>query len=311
MPDVLLESPSLRAWLRPDLGASLLRAQVRIGDGFEDLIIPPASPQRSAMDCGLYLLSPWSNRIASGRFTFHGREVSLAPTFTDGSAIHGEARAKAWQMTDRSPISASCVLHTVPEPGRWPWALVHAVRYVIEETVRGDGPEVGLRIELSVTNVDDTSCPAGLGFHPFFAASLGGDRGRVRLPGVMRYPSVGQIPTGAPGEDELSRTLARGVEIGGVEADDVFVAPRWREASLAYGRTQVSFDVDSALSHAVVYAPAHGRFICLEPVTMANNAFGAPDAADLGVIELAPGEAFSVSCVIRVSGLWAADAGGS
>jgi aldose 1-epimerase len=255
------------------------------------------------MDCGLYLLTPWSNRIAGARLSFGGRHIELEPSFPDGSAIHGEGWRSAWRMTDRSPISATCVLHTVPEPGRWPWAMVHTVRYVIEETPRAGGMEVGLRVELSVTNVDDTPCPAGLGFHPFLASTFHGRRGVVTFPGLARYPAVGQIPVGPAQRDEMTAAFERGVDIGTLEADDVFVAPRWGEARVTYGPREVSFEVGPEVTHAVVYAPAHGRFICLEPVTMANDAFNAPDAQARGVVALGPGQTLRTSCVMRVHGV--------
>jgi aldose 1-epimerase len=94
-----------------------------------------------------------------------------------------------------------------------------------------------------------------------------------------------------------------------IALDNVFTGWRGRATLVDDARrTTIRLDADRALAFLVVYAPADGDFVAVEPVTHETDAFNrsAAGATGTGTRVLPPGSAFS--CTMRVAAAVVADA---
>lgn len=107
---------------------------------------------------GSYPMAPWCNRIPAGPAVAAGRELDLAASFPDGTAIHGQVARAAWTVGQTGADHA--VFRIEAGGDGWPW------RYAVEQRIRIAGG--ALRLALRLTNHGDGPMPGGLGFHPWF-----------------------------------------------------------------------------------------------------------------------------------------------
>jgi aldose 1-epimerase len=116
------------------------------------------------LDLSSFVLVPYSNRIAQGRFCFEGMDVALPPNHLPASRrhpVHGDGWLGTWQVESRDAHMATLRYHH--QAHEWPW------EYEATQTLTLDG--LMLRHQLSVTNMSDRNMPVGTGFHPYFPRS--------------------------------------------------------------------------------------------------------------------------------------------
>jgi aldose 1-epimerase len=167
---------------------------------------------------------------------------------------------------------------------RWPFAF--ASRQVFRLSASA------LDLELSVTNTGGEPAPAGLGWHPFFIKRPGArvqvrtqgrwEMGPDKLP-TVRIPHSG--PAGSTDALDVDHCFD-GWDGLGLLDDDVLQAR-----------------VTSGLQRIVVFTTPARDVIAIEPVSHANNVYGANPpgpAAALGAVELAPGETLQAAMRIEV-----------
>ncbi|MCC6678403.1 MAG: hypothetical protein IT436_14795 [Phycisphaerales bacterium] len=302
MPGILIENQRLRLRILPAIGAGAAEFSLRSPRGAWQPIWRPAPESPSHFnDLACYLLAPWSNRIAAGRFTFAGRQIQLRPDWLDGTAIHGVVKDRPWTILDRSPISARLAFESHRHADlNWPWPFDAAARYELDEQ--------SLEVKLAITNRSDSAMPAGLGFHPFFMRRLWNDHDDVAIRASLagRYPAAGMIPTAPARADEVTRHLAAGLPLSTLDLDDVFAGfdPATTITWPASG-IRASFTVSPNLNHTVLYSPPAQPHFCLEPVSMVNDGFNllARSAPGTGVTTLAPGQSLSATMAIRIDAL--------
>ena len=262
----------LRLVLDPDLGGAVL--SFRKGD--VDLLRPTRAGEGDVLETACFALVPYANRIADGRFRWGGRTAAL-PQNMEGQAhpLHGDGWRGAWTVDGRD--EASAILEFVPAQSAWPW------RYRAVQSVHLSAQ--GLNLALSVTNLDDTAGPFGLGFHPYFPNA-----------------ATARMTTAAAGLWETSDDLLPVREVPAPDWDDRPVRSDtlldhchtgWsREAviSLAPEMPRLRLTASKALGWLHVYAPPDEDFFCVEPVSHAPNAVNMANPAAHGVWTLGPGE---------------------
>src|SRR4028118_1616837 len=95
---IALEQRGVACTLDPELGGSLLSLSV---DGI-DLLRPSPSTPRAILETACFPLVPFANRVADGRMTFHGREVTLPPDpAARPHAHHGHGWRRPWRVLER------------------------------------------------------------------------------------------------------------------------------------------------------------------------------------------------------------------
>jgi aldose 1-epimerase len=153
-----LRAGELRLALRPDLGGCL--AGLWLGDLPVLLSAEPLS-MTSSRPSASYPLVPYSNRIGYGHFRWHGHDVRTRPNFSGNShSVHGVGWQRPWQVEEATDSLVRLSLHHSADAD-WPFAFSCEQRISL-------GAEV-LRLEMSITNTDTRSQPAGLGWHPYFS----------------------------------------------------------------------------------------------------------------------------------------------
>jgi aldose 1-epimerase len=231
-----------------------------------------------------YPLVPYSNRIAQGCFSFGGEGHRLALNFGDHPhSIHGNGWQRAWTVERAAPDAATLALEH--DPGRdgaggWPFA------YRARQDFALDGQ--GLSLTIAIENADARPFPAGLGLHPFFpvreGTTLRFSAPRVWLNGPDMLPDA-EVPTPRAWSFAAART-PRGAGLDNCFAGwDGTAALRWEPE-----RVSLRMTADPLFGHLVVYTPASGETVAVEPVSAMNDAVNRMDAVPgHGLRVLAPG----------------------
>ncbi len=156
-----------------------------------------------------------------------------------------------------------------------------------------------IHLVLSATNAGAEAVPMGLGIHPWFRA------GRVRVPADERWPGE-PLPTGSP------------VPVAGAYDLRDGLVPEPMDACFTSLTGNVA-EVPGALLHwsgpvtqVVVYSGEPG-WVCVEPVTMANNGFELAErnVQGNGVQVIEPGQSIEVTYRLERAASSAATSGDS
>jgi aldose 1-epimerase len=282
--------------IEPEIGAALTGLVLDTGDG-PFRILRFANDAGRFTDTSMYLMAPWTNRITGAAFEFQGKTHKLRSDWEDGSAIHGDVKARPWRILDRTPLSARLAYDSRGfKDSNWPWPYEAQVRYEIDGTA--------LVCELGVRNLGESPMPAGVGFHPFF--SRGSDQVEVKLATTGRYPVKNMIPTGPAVSDDVTSRLAKGGPLGDLALDDVFAGFGGNaEISWPASRTEAVIECSKNFSHVVVFSPRGKQgmedWFCVEPVSMVTNGFNlmARGQPETGVELVSPGAWMRATMTIR------------
>lgn len=276
---VQLAAGNLRLRVAPDVGGCiaafdyLLEEQQKIpilrgGDGLPE----------DVLDAGCFPLVPFSNRIRHGRFSFRGREVTLAPNMKgDPNPLHGQGWRSVWEVERADAREAELVFRHAPD--EWPWA--YEARQIL--TLHSDG----LMLRLSCRNLAEEPMPCGLGFHPYFPCTTE-TRLDTRVESAWTIDNkvlpVEKVP--ATGRFDL-----RDRRVCGQDLDNGFGG--WGGTARIHTPGQpFAIELSSAEAHFFqLYSPADGGLFVAEPVTHANAALNEPESwwPELGLRVLTPG----------------------
>ena len=279
---IVVAAGDWRAEIDPSLGGSILSLAFRD----RPILRPTPAGANDPLQAACFPLIPYANRINHGRFRFEGRafDIGATPGF-EPHALHGLGWLRPWEVTQANADSAVLTFRHAAGPG-WPWAFEAEQRFVLSER--------GLRIDLTLTNRDAHTAPAGVGLHPYF-----------------RRPAEARLTIAAP-QVWLSDDTLIPCELAKAEAlfdwsesplvaDAPFVDNAYEgwtgAAHLASSEGVVTLSAPG-VSRAHVYAPQGADFICIEPVSHRPDALNAPADEASGLTILQPGETLSLSMTI-------------
>ncbi|GGK93192.1 galactose mutarotase [Sphaerisporangium melleum] len=246
------------------------------------------------------LLAPWPNRVARGRYTFHGEPYEVPINEPDrGHALHGLVAFADWELIEPSTADDQGVArlaHTIePTPG-YPFRLALQVRYALS-------PQ-GLATTLTAENIGDRPAPYGCGPHPWLIADDGAEEGwELDLPAgrVLRVDEV-LIPTGLEPVDGTPYDFRAPRPLGAYAIDEAFTGVTAGPDGLARvrltgerGAVQISWDAAAMPWVQVCTGTGFGhRGIAVEPMTCPPDAFNT--GTDLVVLD--PGGKHEVTWTI-------------
>jgi aldose 1-epimerase len=292
-----IRSDRVRATIVPELGAGLGGLWFQSASRSTPILRPAPVDAQWFNDLACYLLAPWPNRIASGRFTWEGAEVRIPPDWPDGTAIHGLVKDKPWEVVAHEAHMAR--LRIAVSDSAWPWSFTCEAAYGLYAPGNA-GPAATFLNSLALRNTSDRPMPCGIGFHPFFAKAAEQSDVMLLARDLRRYPLEAVMPTGPAAEDDLCRELGRGMRLQDQELDEVFQGS-CRGAQVMWPRLGISarLDCSANLGYTVLYnaarsaPPRQAEGFCLEPVSMVNNGLNlaASGWTDTGVTILEPGGA--------------------
>ena len=273
----------------PALGGAITRFAF---EGFD--LLRPWDGSEQVRRTGCFVLAPYSNRVADGRFDFDGSSHQLRRNSADHALpIHGVAWKRAWQLDERGAdhllLSLSHDSREGENAADWPFAFHLSQRLQLLDD--------GLALELRLHNRDSRAMPAGLGWHPYFPRHAGVEL-QFTAEAVWQADEQ-QLPlrqAAIPAGWDFSQL--RAVDEPGL--DNNFSG--WNgQARLCWPEQRLSLAIEAGpgLQHLIVYTPpAVQGFIAVEPVSHAN---GALNRGAEGLEILAPGQTLIRDCSWRLS----------
>jgi aldose 1-epimerase len=264
---VTLTDGAARVDLLPALGGRI--AQVTLGS--RPLLRGPEHAALGWPWWGSYPMLPWANRIPGGVARFGGDTITVPVNWPDGTAIHGLAYERPWDVVAAGPAEATLAIEVAVD------------RYRVRAEQRFALSAGALDLEIDVVNVAEWPVPAGVGIHPWFVAAP------VRVPAELVWPGEGPMPDGLPRPVRAAEDLRR--PVSAVPMDRCFTG--LTDTSAGIGDLRLSWR--GPITQVVVYSGEPG-FVCVEPQTMATDGIRMADAgvAGTGVIALDPGATLSV-----------------
>jgi aldose 1-epimerase len=277
-----IQNKHWQAGILPDAGGSLAFARMRYSGAWIDLIRP--TPEGGSP--GSFLMLPWANRIRDGLLRYAGEQWQLK-TADDGTARHGDVRKRSWVVGHRAGDRLTLHFDTATHDDfNWPFALMADLIFRLEDA--------DFVWQVSLTNTDQRSFPAGFGFHPYFVHPAE-NMPRVQIPCDKQFPLAGSMATGAAQPIEPLVDFREPRPITPDMTLDHLLTNRnaSQPIRLIYEDWGVELQIiaDELFQHVVVFTAPDGA-IAVEPQTNANDGFNlmADGVPGHGVFEVAPGE---------------------
>jgi len=237
-------------------------------------------------------LMPYSGPIFGGGFAYCGQFYRLARNVpAEPSATHGEAWISPWRVESCTENRVELAFEYEPSDHAFPFRWHGRIAYRLEGAA--------LSIDMTLANAGRARMPAGMGMHPYFpkapGATLTFRHGAIWPPDAPEAVRQGAV-TASPGLDFNGGqpVIGRGLDRCFDDWDGVATL------SVPDGFT-TTIEADPVFGKLQLYDAWDYPYICIEPVTNANDGFnrmahGVPGHA---VRELAPGEAMQGS--IRIT----------
>lgn len=281
-----------------EIAASLRALEI---DGVALLQDYPA--QSGPPSCAGWVLVPWPNRVADGRWTYDGVPQQLEITEPgNGNALHGLLSGAAYTVAHRTSDSITLAADVTGEPG-YPFELATAVRYQLMED--------GLLVTHSVTNTGSRDAPVAVGAHPFLRLGTVPTEELTLVINAATHLEVDDRlnPTGATTDVHGTRLDFRtGQRVGAVTLDDAWsnVGREPDGSSLHYleapDGSQVHLFMDASFGYVQAFTtavfPTDGgpvTAVAVEPMTAPADALNSGE----GLRWLAPGQTWHLSWGIR------------
>jgi aldose 1-epimerase len=241
------------------------------------------------------VLIPWPNRLKDGSYEFDGQRHQLELNEPEnGNAIHGLVRWELWTVAVREADRVVMKHSLSPHPG-YPFTLELSIEYAL-------GMD-GLTVRTTATNVGESACPYGNGFHPYLTVGTETvDSVILHLPaGTVVGADERGLPLAAAPVDGTEYDFRRPRPIGSTRLDHAFTDLVREEdgvARVALGGllpgSGLDLWVDEAYGYLQVFSgdplpDVNRRSLAVEPMTCPANAFRTGE----GLIRLEPGASFT------------------
>jgi aldose 1-epimerase len=270
--------------LVPDLGGGIASFSYVCDGKKVNIFRASDGVPKTVLDAASFPLVPYCNRIRDGRFSFRGREVTLATNMAgDPSPLHGQGWLGAWEVEKAGETEAELLFRH--EAGEWPWCYEARQSFRLE-------PD-SLTIRLACRNLSDDPMPCGLGQHPYFhctAETILDTQVTHAWTIDEKVLPVEKVP--ATGRYDLANRF-----VCGQDFDNGFGgwggSARMRLPDAPFTLLMSSADA----SFFQLYSPKEGGIFVAEPVTHANAALNEPEEswAELGLRVLGPGEEMALT----------------
>jgi aldose 1-epimerase len=241
------------------------------------------------------VLIPWPNRLEDGSYEFEGQRHQLELNDPEnGNAIHGLVRWEPWRVAEREPHRVVMTHALSSQPG-YPFTLELRIEYALAMD--------GLNVHTTATNVGESACPYGSGFHPYLTVGTETvDSVILHLPaGTVVGADERGLPLAAAPVEGTEYDFRRPRPIGSTRLDHAFTDLVREEdgiARVALGGllpgSGLDLWVDEAYGYLQVFSgdplpDVNRRSLAVEPMTCPANAFRTRE----GLIRLEPGTSFT------------------
>lgn len=264
-----IASRDLSAIFSPEMGGRLLQLKYR--DSVD--IVVPTTPHRFGVlnwpRAGAYPLIPYHNRLANASISVAKQDLLLLPhPAAEPHTLHGPSHSRPWRAVSRAPNRFIMEIDYDADP-HWPWRFSAQQDFLLQDS--------SLTVRISLTNLDSRPMPAGLGWHPYFAAAE-----QPETDAMTHWPhKEDYLPTG-------DRVVI--VDRKSFEQQATSYLDEWNSATIQLSGARAVMIAASPFDFLVVHRgdPNH---VCVEPVTHIANAWNLGlDGASVGARVLRPGE---------------------
>lgn len=295
-----LQNETWQVGILPETGSSIAYGRIRYRGTWLDILrpTPPEDYGKSSL-CSSFIMMPWANRIAEGRFSFDNETYQLETSPEDGTARHGDVRDRAWHVYASNENFIHLTFDSADhEHVNFPF------HFQAEADFRLDGDTLVIGVRL--INADKRPFPAGFGHHPYFVRPEPIAQPQVMIPCNSYFPASNYIPTGAPLPVDDERDFRKLRPLTNREYDDLFTGCEAdNSARIVYSDWGVELDLhaDAIFRHWLLFTRAGKDFFALEPMTIANDGFNLYQRgiAGSGTTALAPGQAIDGTFRIQAS----------
>jgi aldose 1-epimerase len=268
---------SIDVGIAPDLGSNLFRFRI----GAHDILYSDPELLKRMEFTGNFVLWPLPNRLRDKRYTYEGKEYSLAglQRGEDPTLVHGLVMDRRWQY--EQPITgadAATVTTYVDIDPSSPWYASYPFesRLYLTYTLT----MTGITIIYRVQNKGARVLPFGFALHPYFSLLSGPDQTFVSIPAqtVMESDSA-LLPTGrlldVTGKMYAMFDLRQPIPVGNLKLDHVYMdlQPQAR-AVIDYRQQgmQLAISTTDDFTHVVIFTPSASPSFCLEHQTCSTDA---------------------------------------
>jgi aldose 1-epimerase len=290
-----------RAAVLPQMGALLHGFSVQLADGPINVVDHYSSWKEAEEKIDKTFksarLSPFTCRVAEGKYIFKGREYQFNKKFTDGSAIHGLLYNKPFQIISSAADMDSASLtmqydYKKDDPG-YPFQYRSEITYTLSA-------ENLLEIRTRISNLSDGPIPIADGWHPYFI--LGGQLDdwlmHFNAEALVRFDDK-LIPTG---ELETFDEFKEPRRIGPAFLDNCFLLDISSglpacELFNPENKIKISFYPESSYPYLQIYTPEGRRSIAIENMSAAPDCFN----NNMGLLLLEPGNSQSFTVFYQLT----------
>ncbi len=260
---VALEHGAYKLVVAPQFGARI----VSFTHNGRDILRPTTKAslaQPKVYEFAGFPLMPYSGPLFGPGFTFAGNYYALDRTVREEpTATHGDAWIAPFRITAQSASTIALQYDHAPEEGTYPFRFRGDVGFELSDA--------GLLLTLKVTSRDHRLMPAGIGYHPYFPRPAGTQ---------LRFEAVGVWPADAPEVvGEPCGPLIEGLSFrDGPDVSEMVVDRLYEgwdgRAELRYPDGAVTVvTADGALDKLQIYSAWDYPYVCVEPVSNANDGF--------------------------------------
>ncbi len=291
---IIIQTEELEAGIAPFCGGSLTYLRTR-GEKSYDLLRPASATSIQKKDptgMGMFPMLPFTHHIKDGKFTYWGITRYVQKNHAGiPDPIHGDGWKTAWTVSQKTPTSVVLTMSHDKTKKGFPFSYEAKLIYEM------NGPT--LKTTICINNVSILPMPCGMGLHPFF----------VKVPNTLLKFETKNVwshledPIKHPYQTPKEWSFSEAREVRETEFDTCFGGFDGKaEISWLKFKKALEIKTDKIFTHIVLFTPPRKNFICLEPTTMANNAFNLASEGVIGtgIQSIGPKEELSGSIVFTV-----------
>lgn len=244
--------------LCPQVGGSITQFYTHHDGAKVDIMRATPVDADSVLNTACFPLIPYSGRIADAAFTFAGAAVreSTLEMFAP-NAIHGHGWLRGWSVTDstQNQTSAHLTMQYQHDADGWPWSYRAVQKFELNERK--------LSVTLAITNLSQTTMPAGLGLHPFFPMHAGAHIETRTTGKWLSDDAVLPIQHIALDDDS---PFNKKMTVDQQSLDNVFTG--WcRRAAIQWPQQRLMLEMTADSDFLVIFTPPGEDYFCVEPVS--------------------------------------------
>lgn len=285
----------------PEFGGLLHGFRLRLGTGLFNVIDHYANQQEAREKIDKTFkgarLSPFTCRVAEGKYIFHSKTYEFKKRFTDGSAIHGLLYDKPFsikeELADEDSAGLTLQYDYDKDDEGYPFQYSCEISYSLTA-------ENLLQIRTRIVNKSMGGIPIADGWHPYFV--LGGKADdwlmHFKARAVVRFDEK-LIPTGELEDYDEFKEPRR---IGPVFIDNCFLLDMEKglpacELFNPQNKIKISFFPESSYPYLQIYTPPHRNSIAIENMSAAPDSFN----NNMGLTLLEPGNSQSFTVFYQLA----------